>query len=90
MLPIVVERDNVPMGMEGQLGLHNLLISLLLLENGIYRVTTGKRHVAAFLTDEQRAILAQVPSYFTKLRKCSHNTASCLLSSHPCFIGLFG
>jgi len=62
MLPIVVERDNVPMGMEGQLGLHSLLISLLLLENGIDRVTTGKRHVAAFLTDEQRAILAQVPS----------------------------
>jgi hypothetical protein len=39
-----------------------MLISLLLLENGIDRMTTGKRHVAAFLTEEQRAVLAQVPS----------------------------
>lgn len=62
MLPIVVERDDVPIGREGQLGLYSMLISLLLLENGIDRAATGKRHVAAFLTDEQRAILAQVPS----------------------------
>lgn len=61
MLPIVVERDDVPIGMEGQLVLHSLLISLLLLENGIDRDTTGKRHVARFLTDEQRAALAQLP-----------------------------
>jgi predicted nucleotidyltransferase len=62
MLPIVVERNDVPIGMEGQLALHSMLISLLLLENGIDRMTTGKRHVAAFLNEEQRAILAQVPS----------------------------
>lgn len=62
MLPIVVERDDVPIGMEGQLALHSLLISLLLLENGIDRVSTGKRHVVALLTGEQRAVLAQVPS----------------------------
>jgi predicted nucleotidyltransferase len=62
MLPIVVERNDVPIGMEGQLALHSMLISLLLLENGIDRMTTGKRHVAAFLTEEQRAVLTQVPS----------------------------
>lgn len=62
MLPIVVERDDVPIGMEGQLALHSMLISLLLLENGIDRMSTGKRHVVAFLNEEQRAILAQVPS----------------------------
>ena len=62
MLPIVVERNDVPIGMEGQLALHSMLISLLLLENGIDRGTSGKRHVAAFLNEEQRAILAQVPS----------------------------
>jgi len=62
MLPIVVERNDVPIGMEGQLALHSMLISLLLLENGIDRMTTGKRQVAALLNDEQRAILAQVPS----------------------------
>lgn len=62
MLPIVVERNDVPIGMEGQLALHSMLISLLLLENGIDRMTTSKRHVAAFLTQEQHAILAQVPS----------------------------
>lgn len=62
MLPIVVERDDVPIGMEGQLALHSLFISLLLLEKGIDRTSIGKRHVAALLTDEQRAILAQVPS----------------------------
>lgn len=62
MLPIVVERHDVPIGMEGQLALHSMLISLLLLENGIDRMTTGKRHVAAFLNEEQQAILAQVPS----------------------------
>lgn len=39
-----------------------MLISLLLLENGIDRMTTGKRHVAAFLTQEQQAILAQAPA----------------------------
>ena len=62
MLPIVVERNDVPIGMEGQLALHSMLISLLLLENGIDRIATGKRHVAALLDDEQRTILAQVPS----------------------------
>lgn len=62
MLPIVVERNDVPIGMEGQLGLHSMLISVLLLENGIDRMTTGKRHVAAYLNDEQRALLAQIPA----------------------------
>ena len=62
MLPIVVERNDVPMGMEGQLALHSLFISVLLLENGIDRATTGKRHVVAYLTAEQRSILAQVPT----------------------------
>jgi hypothetical protein len=62
MLPIVVEREDVPIGMEGQLALHSMLISLLLLENGIDRTFRGKRHVAAHLDDEQRALLAQVPS----------------------------
>jgi hypothetical protein len=62
MLPIVVERNDVPIGMEGQLALQSMLISLLLLENGIDRATTGKRHVAAYLTAEQRALLAQVPT----------------------------
>lgn len=62
MLPIVVERNDVPIGMEGQLALHSMLISLLLLENGIDRMASGKRHVVAFLDDEQRSILAQVPS----------------------------
>jgi hypothetical protein len=62
MLPIVVERDDVPMGMEGQMGVHSLLISLLLLENGIDRTITGKRHVAAFLSAEQRVVLAGVSS----------------------------
>jgi len=62
MLPIVTEREDVPIGMEGQLALHSMLMSLLLLENGIDRISTGKRHVAAHLNDEQRAILAQVPS----------------------------
>jgi hypothetical protein len=61
MLPIVVERDDLPIGMEGQMGLHSMLISLLLLENGIDRMAGGKRHVAAYLNDEQRAVLAQVP-----------------------------
>jgi hypothetical protein len=61
MLPIVVERDDLAIGMEGHFALHSLLISLLLMENGIDRTTTGKRHVAAFLTDEQRALLAGVP-----------------------------
>lgn len=61
MLPIVVERNDVAMGMEGQMGLHTILISLLLMENGIDRMATGKRHVAAFLNDDQRALLAQVP-----------------------------
>jgi predicted nucleotidyltransferase len=61
MLPIVVERDDVPIGMEGQLALHSLLISLLLMENGIDRMSMGKRHVAAFLNEEQRAVLAQAP-----------------------------
>lgn len=62
MLPIVVERNDVPIGMEGQLALHSLLISLLLMENGIDRMSMGKRHVAAFLNEEQRAVLASVPS----------------------------
>ena len=62
MLPIVVEREDVPIGMEGQFALHSMLISLLLLENGIDRMSSGKRHVAAHLNDEQRDILAQVPS----------------------------
>ncbi|GHO84720.1 nucleotidyltransferase domain-containing protein [Dictyobacter formicarum] len=62
MLPIVVERDDVPIGMEGQLALHSMLISLLLLENGIDRMSSGKRHVAAHLNDEQRALLAQIPA----------------------------
>jgi hypothetical protein len=62
MLPIVVEREDVPIGMEGQLALHSMLISLLFLENGIDRMSSGKRHVAAHLNDEQRALLAQVPS----------------------------
>jgi hypothetical protein len=62
MLPIVVERNDIPIGMEGQLALHSMLISLLLLENGIDRMITGKRHVAALLNEEQRAILMQVPS----------------------------
>jgi hypothetical protein len=35
---------------------------LLLLKNGIDRMSSGKRHVAAHLNDEQRALLAQVPS----------------------------
>lgn len=61
MLPIVVERNDVAMGMEGQMGLHTMLISLLLMENGIDRMASGKRHVAAFLNDEQRALLARVP-----------------------------
>lgn len=61
MLPIVVARDDVPIGMEGQLGAHSLLISLLLMENGIDRMSTGKRHVAALLNDEQRSVLASVP-----------------------------
>jgi len=62
MLPIVVERDDVPMGIEGQLAMHSLLISLLLMENGIDRVSMGKRHIVAFLNEEQRAVLGQVPS----------------------------
>ncbi|MGH2503400.1 MAG: hypothetical protein ACRDID_12920 [Ktedonobacterales bacterium] len=62
MLPMVVERNDIPIGMEGQMGLHSLLISLLLLENGIDRATSGKRHVAALLTDEQRTVLAQAPT----------------------------
>lgn len=62
MLPIVVERDDVAMGMEGQMGLHSLLISLLLMENGIDRMASGKRHVAALLNDEQRTVLAGVPA----------------------------
>jgi hypothetical protein len=59
-LPIVVERNDIPIGMEGQLALHTMLMSLLLLECGIDRLTTGTRHVAALLTGEQRAVLAQV------------------------------
>lgn len=62
MLPIVVGRDDVPIGMEGQLALHSMLISLLLMENGIDRSATGKRHVAALLDGEQRAVLASVPA----------------------------
>lgn len=62
MLPIVVERDDLPIGMEGHFGLHSLLISVLLLEQGIDRTATGKRHVAPLLNDEQRALLANLPS----------------------------
>jgi hypothetical protein len=62
MLTIVVDRDDVPIGMEGQLGCHSLLISLLLMENGIDRMAMGKRHVAKFLTNEQRDALANVPT----------------------------
>ncbi|HEY1353947.1 MAG TPA: hypothetical protein VGF67_30415 [Ktedonobacteraceae bacterium] len=62
MLPIVVERNDIPIGMEGQLALHSMLISLLLLERGIDRMSMGKRHVAAFLTREQQALLSQVPA----------------------------
>ncbi|HEY7355765.1 MAG TPA: hypothetical protein VH590_04830, partial [Ktedonobacterales bacterium] len=61
MLPIVVERDDLAIGMEGHFGLHSLLLSLLLLEQGIDRSVTGKRHVAPFLDDEQRALLAGLP-----------------------------
>jgi hypothetical protein len=61
MLPIVVERDDLPIGMEGQMGLQSMLISLLLLENGIDRMAGGKRHVAAYLDDEQQNVLADVP-----------------------------
>jgi hypothetical protein len=61
MLPIVVERDDVPMGMEGHFALHSMLISLLLAENGIDRAATGKRHVVALLNEDQRAVLAGVP-----------------------------
>lgn len=62
MLPIVVQRNDIPIGMEGQLALHSMLISLLLLERGIDRMARGKRHVAALLDEEQRAVLAQVPT----------------------------
>jgi hypothetical protein len=61
MLPIVVERDDLAIGMEGHFGLHSLLLSLLLLEQGIDRSVTGKRHVAPFLNDEQRTLLAGLP-----------------------------
>lgn len=62
MLPIVVTRDDVPMGMEGQMALHSMLISLLLMENGIDRDAIGKRHVASLLNEEQRALLSSVPT----------------------------
>lgn len=62
MLTIVVGRDDVPMGMEGQMGCHSLLISLLMMENGIDRMALGKRHVVALLGDEQRRVLASVPT----------------------------
>jgi hypothetical protein len=61
MLPIVVGRDDIPIGMEGQMGCHSLLLSLLLMENGIDRMAMGKRHVAKFLTDEQRDLLNSIP-----------------------------
>lgn len=61
MLPIVVQRNDISIGMEGQLALHSLFISLLLLENGIDRTATGKRHVDPLLTSEQRAVLMQIP-----------------------------
>lgn len=61
ILPMVVGRDDVPMGMEGQMGLHGLLIALLLMESGIDRFSSGKRHVVASLDEEQRAVLASVP-----------------------------
>jgi hypothetical protein len=62
MLPVVVARNDVPRGMEEQIGLHALLIDLLLLENGLDRIDTGKQHIIAFLNDEQKAVLLQVPS----------------------------
>jgi len=61
MLPIVVGRDDIPIAMEGQMGCHSLLISLLMIENGMDRMAMGKRHVAKFLTDEQRDLLANIP-----------------------------
>jgi hypothetical protein len=61
MLRIVVGRDDLPIGMEGQMACHSLLIGLLLLENGLDRLTMGKRHVAPLLNDEQRAVIASVP-----------------------------
>ena len=61
-LTIVVGRDDLPIALEGQLGCHSLLISLLLMENGIDRMAMGKRHVAAFLTEEQRTALASIPA----------------------------
>lgn len=67
MLPIVVMRDDVPIGMEGQLATHSLLISLLLMENGIDRTVAGKRHVAALLNDEQQAVLASVPALLPRM-----------------------
>jgi len=62
MLPMAVKRNDIPIGMEGQRALHSMLISLLLLECGIDRMTTGKQHVAALLDEEQRAILIRVPT----------------------------
>jgi len=61
MITIVAERDDVPIGMEGQLVCHSLLISLLLMENGIDRMTMSKRRVASLLNEEQRTVLANVP-----------------------------
>jgi hypothetical protein len=61
MLPIVVGRDDLPIGLEGHMACHGLLLSLLLLENGIDRATSGKRHVAPLLTDEQRRVVAGAP-----------------------------
>jgi predicted nucleotidyltransferase len=61
MLPIVVGRNDTAIGMEGQMGLHSMLLSLLLLENGIDRMSSGKRHVEAHLTAEQRVLLSTLP-----------------------------
>jgi predicted nucleotidyltransferase len=62
MLTIVVERNDVPIGVEGQMGCYSLLLSLLLMEQGIDRMTMGKRHVARFLSAEQREALAGLPA----------------------------
>lgn len=61
MLPIVVAHNDILIGMEEQLALHSMLISLLFLERGIDRTAPGKRHIAS-LNEEQQAILAQVPT----------------------------
>ncbi len=62
MLTIVIGRNDLPIAMEGHFACQSLLISLLLLENGIDRMTMGKRHVAELLNDEQRDLFAHLPT----------------------------